>query len=35
MIHFFYILLCNIYGYVMLNFFIFAFEDHKTSLSNI
>ena len=24
-----------IYSYVTLNFFIFAFEDHKTSLSNI
>ena len=35
MIHFFYILLCNIYSYVMLNFFIIAFEDHKNSLSSI
>ena len=31
----FYILVCNIYSYFLLNVFIFAFEDHKISFLNI
>ena len=35
MIDLFYILVCNIYTYFMLNVFILVFEDHKISFSNI